>query len=90
VTSAAFSHDGSRIVTASADKTSRIWDSRFATMSTNDLLVQACKQLHGFTKLTRHEMRISGYPDSEPPIDVCETNGEPDRSKPRGQAMRAA
>jgi hypothetical protein len=72
VRSAAYSPDGSRIVTASVDKTARIWDVHFAMMSTNDLLVEACtRRLRGLTKLSRDEMRVAGYPDSMPEIDVC-------------------
>ena len=71
VTSATFSRDGSRIVTASADKTARIWDARLQTMSVKDLLVEACVRLVGMRKLTRDEMRLAGYPDSKPEIDVC-------------------
>jgi WD40 repeat protein len=71
VPSAAFSPDGSRIVTASLDKTARIWDSHLQTMSVKDLLVEACAHLAGVTKLTRDEMRLIGYPDSMPQIDVC-------------------
>ena len=72
VNSAAFSPDGSRIVTASADNTARIWDARLQTMSAKDLLVEACARLAGVTKLTRDEMRLAGYPDSMPEIDVCQ------------------
>jgi Tol biopolymer transport system component len=68
---AAFSPDGSRIVTASGDNTARIWDAHLQTMSVKDLLVQACERLAGVTKLTREEMRLAGYPDSTPEIDVC-------------------
>ena len=68
---AAFSPDASRIVTA-YDKTARIWDVRFATMLTKDLVAEACaRRLRGLTKLTRDEMRLAGYPDSMPEIDVC-------------------
>jgi WD40 repeat protein len=71
VNSAAFNSDGSRIVTASWDKTARIWDAHLQTMSATDLLVEACARLAGVTKLTREEMRLAGYPDSMPEIDVC-------------------
>ena len=70
--SAAFSPDGSRIVTASADKTARIWDVHLETISAKDLLVEACARWAGVTKLTRDEMRLAGYPDSMPEIDVCQ------------------
>jgi WD40 repeat protein/MinD-like ATPase involved in chromosome partitioning or flagellar assembly len=71
VYSAAFSPDGSRIVTASEDRSARIWDVRLQTMSVKDLLAEACVRLAGLTKLTRDEMRLAGYPDSQPEIDVC-------------------
>jgi hypothetical protein len=55
-----------------ADHTARIWDVHFATMSTKDLLVEACmRRLPGRGTLTRDEMRLAGYPDSMPEIDVC-------------------
>jgi WD40 repeat protein len=62
VSSAAFSPDGTRIVTAPFDKTAR---------SMKDLLAEACTRLTSLTKLTRDEMRLAGYPDSQPQIDVC-------------------
>jgi WD40 repeat protein len=72
VWSAAFSPDGARIVTASGDKTARIWDVHFATMSTKGLMDEVClRRLRGFTTLTRDEMRLAGYADDTPEIDVC-------------------
>jgi hypothetical protein len=40
-----------------------------------DLLAQACARLAGMTKLKRDEMRLAGYPDDVPEIDVC-TSGQ--------------
>ena len=70
--SAAFNHDGSRIITVSLDGTARIWDAHLETMSVKDLLAEACTRLLDFTKLTRDEMRLAGHADSEPAIDVCQ------------------
>jgi WD40 repeat protein len=72
VNSAAFSPDGSRIVTTSFDNTARIWDAHLQTMPVKDLLAEACARLDGLTKFTRDEMRLAGYPDSMPEIDVCQ------------------
>jgi WD40 repeat protein len=68
--SAAFTPDGSSIVTGSDDRTARIWDVRLETMPAKGLLAEACARL-AVTKLTRGEMRLAGYPDSMPEIDVC-------------------
>jgi WD40 repeat protein len=70
--SAAFIPDGTRIVTASQDKTARLWDTHLQTMPTKGLLVEVCMRLGGLTKLTRDEMRLAGYPDDRPEIDVCQ------------------
>ena len=69
--SAAFSPDGTRIVTASGDKTTRLWDTHLQMMPAKDLLAEVCTRLASLTKLTRDEMRLAGYPDSQPEIDVC-------------------
>ena len=70
--SAAFGPDGARIVTASGDNTARLWDAHFATMSTQDLVREVCtRRLRGFATLRREEMRLAGYKDSTPEIDVC-------------------
>jgi hypothetical protein len=44
-------------------------------MPPKDSLAQACARLGGVTKLTREEMRLSGYPDSMSEIDIC-TSGQ--------------
>jgi len=75
VLSAAFSPDGSRIITASADRSARIWDAHLQTMPARELLAEACDRLAGVSKLTREEMRVAGYPDSMSEIDVC-TSGQ--------------
>jgi WD40 repeat protein len=81
VNSAAFSPDGSRIVTASGevgsrgeDNVARIWDVNLQTMSATDLLAEACVRLAYPTSRnwTREEMRLAGYPDSMPEIDMCQ------------------
>jgi WD40 repeat protein len=67
----AFSPDGSRIVTVSEDKTVCIWNVHLQAMSAKELLLEACARLAGVTTLTREEMRLAGYPESMPEIDVC-------------------
>jgi WD40 repeat protein len=81
--SAAFNSDGSRIVTASEDKTARVWDVHLQTMSVKDLVTEACARLAGLTKLTRDEMRLAGYPDSAPEIDVGQKTGVATRGDSR-------
>jgi hypothetical protein len=42
-------------------------------MSINDLVTEAClRRLRGVTTLTRDEMRLAGYADEVPAIDVCD------------------
>jgi WD40 repeat protein len=72
VGSAAFSADGRLLVTLSDDHAVRIWDVYFATMSTEGLINEVCKRrLLGLTTLDRDEMRLAGYSNSAPEIDVC-------------------
>jgi hypothetical protein len=41
-------------------------------MEAKALLNEVCQHcLVGFSIMTREEMRLAGYPDSEPLIDVC-------------------
>ena len=65
------SHGGAGVVTA-ANGVVRIGDIPPATMSAWNLLDEVC-QRHSITssRLTRDEMRLAGYPDSDPLIDVC-------------------
>jgi hypothetical protein len=61
-----------RIVTASSDGTTRIWDSHFAMMSARDIVRDVCtRELRGLTTLSREEMRLAGYPEGTASIDVC-------------------
>ena len=73
VLSAAFSPDGTRIVTTSINNTARIWDVHFAMMPANDMIDEVCliSRLRGLTMLTRDEMRLIGHADSAELIDVC-------------------
>jgi WD40 repeat protein len=71
VVSAVFGPDGSRVITASWDGTARVWDANLHKMSAKELLARACARLAGVTKLSRAEMRLAGYPDNMPEIDVC-------------------
>ena len=48
---------------ASDDKTARIWDVRFATLSVAGLIEEACKRrLPGISVMTRDEMRLGRLP----------------------------
>jgi hypothetical protein len=60
---------GMRVATASTDNTARIWGGHFASMSKKRLLVEVSTQ-RGLTKLSRNEMRLTGYSDGTPEIDV--------------------
>jgi hypothetical protein len=47
----------------------------FRDESTNNLVTEAClRRLRGLTTLTRDEMRLAGYTDEVPAIDVCAGN----------------
>jgi WD domain, G-beta repeat len=77
---AAFSPDGTRIVTASWDETARIWDTHFATMSTQDLMREVCTWLGpGLTTLTPDEMRLAAYTETRSRLTSAQTSG--DRNK---------
>jgi hypothetical protein len=55
-----------------SDKTTRVWDPRFATMTPKQILEDVCeRRLTGFSTMTWDEMSLAGYPESEPLIDVC-------------------
>jgi len=76
ITSAAFSPDGTRIATASRFNTVHLWDVHFATMPAKELITEVCtRRLRGLTTLTRDEMRLAGYADDVPEIDVCAGTG---------------
>jgi WD40 repeat protein len=95
LSSGAFSPDGSRIVTASFDKTARIWDSHLPTMSPSDLLLQVSSRLAGISKLSRDEMRLATYPNDTPQIDPRKGSANepllrglrPDNTRPRRNQM---
>ena len=55
-----------------AGQTAEVWDVRFATMSTKNLLAETCARwLVGISILSRDDMRLLGYSDDQPEIDVC-------------------
>jgi WD40 repeat protein len=69
-----YSPNGSRIISASYDKTARMWDARILTMSIANLVEEVCRRrLKGSTTFTPEEMRFAGYEDSTQSIDVCST-----------------
>jgi WD40 repeat protein len=69
LTSAAFSPDGSRIVTASDDKTARIRDTRLERCQ-RKVTWRRPARWAGVTKLSRAEMRLAGHHGSKglPPM----------------------
>jgi WD40 repeat protein len=71
VKSAAFSPGGNEIVTASPVG-ARIWNVQAATSPAMKLVENLCgTSLVGLTTITRDEMRLAGYSDDMPQIDVC-------------------
>jgi hypothetical protein len=74
--SEASSHRGSGAATAS-DRVMRIGGTPPAAISARGLLGEVCRRRpFPSSTMTRDEMRLAGYPDSEPPIDVCAGSGE--------------
>jgi WD40 repeat protein len=82
VESAAFTPGGSRIVTASGDKTARLWDvSRAVNPNFDDLAKLACTNyLHSSdkesgvqpSKPTEEELRLVGFENEfDTPPDLC-------------------
>ena len=69
---AVFSPDGMTVVTGTDGGPARIWDSKVTTLSITSLLFDACSaRLRGITRLGQDEMRLAGYSDDTPQIDVC-------------------
>jgi WD40 repeat protein len=65
VESAAFSPDGTRLVTGATDNAALIWDVHVATMSTKDLVTEVCTwRLRGLTRLSQLVDKI-GYSTSK-------------------------
>ena len=71
VRSAAFDPVRPRVVTASEDGTARIWNVDLQFRPLQDVIAQACARLSRLSQMTRDEMRLAGYHDSEPLADVC-------------------
>ena len=71
VRSAAFDPARPRVVTASEDGTARVWNVDLQFTPLQDVIAQACARLSRLSQMTRDEMRLAGYPDSEPLVDVC-------------------
>jgi WD40 repeat protein len=71
VRSGAFDPARPRVVTASEDGTARIWNVDLQFTPLQDVIAQACARLSRLSRMTRDEMRLAGYPDSEPLVDVC-------------------
>jgi WD40 repeat protein len=69
---AAFNAKGTQIVTGDEQGNARIWDANVVETPAKDLAAEVCThRLGNLTKLTTDEMKLAGYPDSTPPIDVC-------------------
>jgi WD40 repeat protein len=64
-----------------------ISDVRLAMMSIHELLNEVCTyRLRGIGKMTRDEMRLAGYPDEMPEIDVCEATERKSARVPRSNS----
>ena len=72
ITSASFTPNGLQVMAVLSNNSVRIWNVGIDTMTPKHLLEDACKSyLEGKSLMTRDEMRLAGYPDSGPLIDVC-------------------
>ena len=71
---AEFSPDGSKVVAATSlnELSVHIRDVHFLALPPRDLIVATCtRRLRGISTVAREEMRLAGYPDDMPEIDVC-------------------
>jgi WD40 repeat protein len=67
------SPDSDALVTLNNESHAAVWDLSALSLPVPDLLQRACRfSLVGATKLSRLEMRLAGYPDSDQLKDVCE------------------
>jgi hypothetical protein len=69
IEAAVFGPDESHIMTKYLSQV-RIWNVQFATMPTRALIIEVSNRLSGVSKLSREEMRLIGYLDNVPEIDV--------------------
>lgn len=69
---AAFSPDGKFLLITHLDSTVRIWRNPVRSPTVEALVGGVCSStLRGFSKFDRDTMRLAGYSDATPEIDVC-------------------